>query len=579
MDFDGNYVALIEAALERDARTEGRWARLSNADLSPGACTIHAIAGWQVTLAPESVVCPGVEAFHVLVDRFFPASNPRVVVPSLKEDGTWPHVEDEGRLCLLSSRFGADPGERILYHVSCALDLLNFDNPTRMSEFQREFATYWVRGAQGTDSPKYLSLAKPVGPSREVWYAKRAKSNTLLWADSREALEKWFQNADGLIPKPVRNGWAVWLPAPLAPPGFPQKGKDVLDLVDIPDEVLNRVTRIGYPLPFLVGAQTATGPVWVVAEILPPTSKNFRRRQNRSHSPVTPQTIRQHLAELTVRRLPVERLDGPYIHGRGASEEYEDLAGMRVAVVGCGSLGASVARLLAQAGVGQLFLVDADNLAAHNTSRHVLGQIHLGKNKALSLAARMALDFPHLGAPIAFTTFIEDLTAAQWEQLETCDLIVSAGIDYIGDVAISRWRRQDLDRRPYHVTTWVEPFGLAGHAVALLEDRDISAVVDNDGNSRYRMIQWKPSAIIEWDEAGCGAHFQPHGAVVLQRTVALAAQLCLDVLAGKIDTSTRRVWLGDRESLAAMGGTPSAQFDRSNTEKTLPWPGDAPLVP
>jgi hypothetical protein len=578
VDFGGNYIASIEAALERDARTQGRWARLGDADLYPGSSTILPTAGWRITLAPRSVVCRGVEGFHILVDRFFPASDPRIVVPSLKEDGTWPHVEDEGRLCLLSSRFGADPGERILYHVGCALDLLNFDIPTRTSEFQREFATYWSRGARGTDPPKFLSLTEPGAPSREVWYAEREKSNTLVWADSKEALERWFQNADSALPKPVRNGWAVWLPAPPVPTDFPQKGKDVLDLVAVPDEVLNRVARIGHPLPFLVGAQTVTGPVWVVAEIMPPTSKNFRRRQNRSHTPVTSQLIRQHLAELTVRRQPVERIDGAYIHGRGTSKEYKDLAGMQVAVVGCGSLGASVARLLAQAGVGQLFLVDADNLAAHNTSRHALGQIHLGKNKALSLAARLALDFPHQSAPISFTTFVEYFTAAQWEQLEECDLIVSAGIDYVGDVAISRWRRQELDSRAYHVTTWIEPFAMAGHAVALLEDRDISAVVDEDGNSRYRMIKWKASAKIEWDEAGCGAHFQPHGAVDLQRTVALAARLCLDVLAGKIDASTRRVWLGDRDALAALGGTPTAQFDQSNAEKTLPWPADAPVV-
>ena len=515
-----------------------------------------------------------------MVDRFFPVSDPRIVVPSLKEDGTWPHVEDEGRLCLVSSNASADPGARVLYHIERALDLLNFDKPTRTSEFQREFATYWQRGGQGADPRKHLSLVEPAGGSREVWYAQRTESETLVWADSKEELENWFKNAgDSLNSNAIRRGWAAWLPAPVLPSQFPRKGKQVLELAGMPDDVLNRVARIGSRFPILVGAQTATGPVWVAAEIVASSSRNFRRRESRRNSATTVHSIRSRLADLSVRRLPVERIDGPYVHGRDHNNDYKDIASMRVAIVGCGSLGASVARLLAQAGVGQLVLIDGDKLAAHNTSRHVLGQFHLGKNKARALGTLLKRDFPHQAAPIVFDVRFEQLTTTQLDQLTECDLIVSAGIDYLGDVEISRWRREDLYDRPYHVSTWVEPFALAGHAVALLEDRDISAVVDADGNSRYRLINWKTTTQIEWAEAGCGASFQPHGAVDLQRTVALAARLCLDVLGSKIEQSTRRVWLGDRDDVVLLGGTPSAQFDQSNAEKSLPWPADAPVAP
>jgi hypothetical protein len=580
VDFGGYYVASIETALERNVRTQGRWARLGDVDLSPGSSTIRPVAGWQITLAPKSVVCPGVDTFHVLVDRLFPNSDPRVVVPSLKEDGSWPHVEDEGRLCLDSSNASADSGARVVYHIDRALDLLNFDRPTRRSEFQREFATYWRRGAQGKDSHTHLSLVEPAGRSREVWYAQRKDSESFVWADSKEPLNSWFKNAgDSLSSNAIRRGWAAWLLAPLEPSEFPKKGRDVLALARIPDDVLQRVARIGSRFPILIGAQTATGPVWVAAEIVASSSRNFQRRENRRKPATTVQSIRNRLGDLLVRRLPVERIDGAYVHGRDHNKDYKDLAGMRVVIVGCGSLGASVARLLAQAGVGRLALIDGDTLIAHNTSRHVLGQFYLGKKKARALGVLLKRDFPHQDSPVVFDSRFEQLTTAQLGQLVEYDLVVSAGIDYLGDVEISRWRREDLFSRPYHVSTWVEPFALAGHAVALLEDRDISAVVDDDGNSRYPLIHWKRTARIEWAEAGCGASFQPHGAVDLQRTVALAARLCLDVLVCKTDQSTRRVWLGDRDDVAALGGTPSALFDQSNTEKALPWPEDAPVVP
>jgi hypothetical protein len=410
-------------------------------------------------------------------------------------------------------------------------------------------------------------------------YAQREGSDTFLWAESKQSLELWFDNAGDLLnDKTIRSGWAVWLPAPLAPDAFPKKGKEALSLASIPDEVLYRIARIGRRLAILIGTQTLSGPVWVAADIAAPTSKGFRRRQNRAQPPATAQTVRMRLAELPVRRLPVERVDGSYVHGRDHNKEYNDLASMRVAVVGCGSLGASVARLLVQAGLGQVVLVDGDTMKAYNTSRHVLGQFYLGENKAKALGAFLEQDFPHLAAPIIFDSRVEKLTAEQWEQLAECDLIVSAGIDYLGDWEISRWRREAPYVRPYHVSTWVEQFALAGHAVALMQDRDISAVVDEGGSSRYRLTQWKTAAQFEVPEAGCGNVFQPHGAVDLQRTVTMAARLCLDILTGRVTESTRRVWLGDRDEVQSLGGIPAAEFDQSNAEKTLRWPPGAPAV-
>ncbi len=329
--------------------------------------------------------------------------------------------------------------------------------------------------------------------------------------------------------------------------------------------------------PILLGVQTDTGPIFVVAEIMPSSSRNSQRRYSRQTVGKSGQSIRVQLADLPVRRSSVARIDGSYVHGRDIGKEYKDLAKMRVAIAGCGSLGGAIARLLAQAGVGRLALIDGDQLAAHNTSRHVLGQFYLGQNKAQALASFLDQDFPHMATTIAFDTRVELLGAERLKELENFDLFISAGIDFLGDLAISRWRAEDIESRPYHVTTWVEPFALVGHAAALFEDRDISAVVDDDGNSRYRMIDWDGTARIEWPEAGCGASFQPHGAVDLQRTVALAARLCLDVLNLKITESTRCVWFGDRNALGPLGGTARADFDQSNVEKTLAWPADAPL--
>lgn len=67
-----------------------------------------------------------------------------------------------------------------------------------------------------------------------------------------------------------------------------------------------------------------------------------------------------------------------------------------MAIVGCGAIGAAVARLLAQAGVGELLLVDGDELTVANASRHPLGIDHVGLNKATAMAAVLRRQLPHL---------------------------------------------------------------------------------------------------------------------------------------------------------------------------------------
>jgi hypothetical protein len=579
VEFAGAHIASIEAALENDSEFQGHWARLTNAELSPAAQTLQPVAGWRVELPAESVACPGVEQLQVVIDKFFPNSDPRVIAIGLKEDGSWPHVEDVGRLCLSPSRFGADSGERILLHIRGALDLLNFDKPTRKAEFQREFATYWQRGGvdTGDRAPKHRSLVKPDGQSRVVWYALDPGNRAFVWADTREELVAWFKNAGvPLESKEIRGGWAAWLATALAPADFPKTGQQLLALAEIPDAALASVARLGQRLPVLLGAQTATGPVWVAADLAPGSTTGLQRQGSSARQSAT--KLRNRLADVSVRRLPVERIDGTYIHGRDHNKDYAPLSLTRVAIVGCGSLGGYVARLLAQAGVGRLVLIDGDTLASHNTSRHVLGQFYLGLNKAKALAASLEQDFPHRASPLAFSSRIEKLSAEQWRELRKCEVIISAGIDVLGDREISRWRREDILGRPCHVSAWVEPFALAGHAVALFDDRDIGAVLDEDGFTRYELTKWKSTSQYEIAEAGCGNSFQPHGAVDLQRTVTMAARLCLDILSGRVKESTRSVWLGDRNAVEALGGTPAAEFDQSNAEKVLSWPPDAPVV-
>jgi molybdopterin/thiamine biosynthesis adenylyltransferase len=81
-----------------------------------------------------------------------------------------------------------------------------------------------------------------------------------------------------------------------------------------------------------------------------------------------------------------ERLpDWDRVDGVIGKEKREALALKRVAIVGQGSLGSEVARLLSMTGVGKLTLIDPDKLDAANITRHAAGLTDLGRYKVAAM--------------------------------------------------------------------------------------------------------------------------------------------------------------------------------------------------
>lgn len=75
--------------------------------------------------------------------------------------------------------------------------------------------------------------------------------------------------------------------------------------------------------------------------------------------------------------------------GRFAFADFRKLAAKRVAVVGCGGLGALAAEILARAGVGEVVLFDYDTVEEANLNRLVYRTSDLGRPKVDALAAHL----------------------------------------------------------------------------------------------------------------------------------------------------------------------------------------------
>jgi hypothetical protein len=568
VNFSGADVQSIEEALEK--HRPGQWRRLGAAALEQHSALMPR-AGWQLDVPAGQFACSSVDRLLLLIDHAFPKSEPRVVSSSL-QIGSWPHVEsNSGVLCLRRTLWSASAGDRAVATIADAGALLDFDAARRKVEFDREFAAYWgyLVSAGG---PTFMTLTAPQPQSREIHFAKCRNGSRVLLGDDRRVLQSWLEHSgESVKPQDIGKTKLIWLPEPWSPAEFPSRVQDVINRTE--RGALNAYLRAGESLPVLFGASTASGPVFVGVEVPGGSRQRFRNGFRPNHVPGA--AVAMFSASLPVVRCRVERVDAAWVHGRDHNDQQTTLAAKRVGIVGCGSLGAAVARLLAQMGIGNFILVDLDALSSANTSRHVLGSEFVRENKAAATRRMLLRDFPHLTEVECFDKRFQHLPEANLKRLEECDVIISAGIDTTGDAALDQWRSV-LTTSPVHVCTWVEEYALAGHAIALFAGDALFDGFSTDGDPTFCLTQWPPDAQTRIVEAGCGNSFQPHGVIELYNSVSMVAKLALDVLTGDVTRSCRRAWLGDRDRLVDLGGRPAAEFSVSNTIKIFAWPNGVP---
>ncbi len=538
--------AAVDAALTQQ-RGAGGW-RPTPASQYQTGCTPPIVASWTIDVPTGCVKCASIDHIVVSLDERWPASQLLVSAPQAPTDYSWPHVEPDGKLCLRSTRIECDTVSRVLDSVNWAIDVLNLDELQRREEFHREFLTYWARCSSSTLT--YRSLVKPTGPSRMV--SACHEDNGIVIAETKLGLERWLTNRFAQTPKhEIFKIPFIWLDCPWIPQEFPKITNDIYNL--LPKEFLSAVCFKTPDIPILLGSRTETGPSLVgvrVSQVLPPNIL----RKFRDFDKIPAKVRRTSAAKKPIERCTVSRIDGEWIHGRDQDSGYKTLKHTRLAFVGCGALGSNLARLVIQAGVGECLFIDNDTYGSHNIYRHVLDHSWIGCNKATALAKQMAVEYPHCIAMTDIPARFEELTVEQLDHLSGFDLVITAGLPLETEVVMSEWRALSDNPIP-QVSTWIEPYGIAGHSVAILDGDSLLEKYSPEYKYNYQISNWPDSIRTVVPEAGCGSFFQPHTAAELQLAVNLAYRQVMALVNGRITSSICEVSIGDLDRMAELGGT------------------------
>jgi hypothetical protein len=145
-------------------------------------------AGWGLTTVIEGAPT----RLRLLIDPRFPWSKPRVALVDPPPFPSYPHVEEDGLICVLAEVDEADPRNPLGTAKAVLAGAVNVLEKgltgANVEDFRSEFQSYWAPSTKGA----ICSIVDPCEPSCtiKVWDGKKL----LLAAENDADLRNWLAN-------------------------------------------------------------------------------------------------------------------------------------------------------------------------------------------------------------------------------------------------------------------------------------------------------------------------------------------------------------------------------------------------
>lgn len=519
--------------------------------------------GWRFQVPFQS----GLERrMDVLLREELPFRAPSISLVDRPQFLTWPHVESDGVLCLLGDASTIDPLQPkavLTQLLEDAFELIAAsERGENIDHFKDEFLTYWNHATEKPGPPFYSLL----GDSERTRVIQCWVTDDAVYVgESTDAVLTWLRRRLGALPTSSKTtaGLLLWCPEVLLPAQYPKKTADVLALAQQIgcDQLLMRLAaQDPARIPIVLGFRTQHGRCFAALTIHPRRDPNFYGHKQQvvgkgfraASAPVGLKAIQYLSSAKAIRKSNVERVDHDWVHGRDMDVKQETLKASRVVIFGCGSLGSFVADQLAMAGVGDICLVDPEELKAANVGRHRLGMRQIGRRKARALAEELQADFPHLSIR-GFVMSYQEFRKEHPDEWDRYPLVLSLTGDWAAESHLNISHLESRNDRKI-IYGWTEPHACAGHAVLIAKQGGCLAChFDGVGKFDGALSIWESETRL--NEPACGALFQPYGPVELSGTVNLISNLALECALGLRTQSTHEIWIGSMALTKQNGGT------------------------
>ena len=507
--------------------------------------------------------------FHFLLPRVifaslcvkpdFPHSRPIIFIEK-KHFRKWPHVEINGKLCL-SEPPEMDPKRIIAYTIKDAYDLLRDSiKGENIADFRDEMQSYWKQCAPHKAKIRIISIVSP--PFKTKIVSAYQNEDFILLADNTEQAKQWLSNYYGPTSKKgctffnsifVNIGNKI-----ICPLDYPKNGVEFLKLLDpfytrINNEIWKAFADSKSLIVTCINVETERGDCLVASIQNRPNKDKISKGGFRGVDKLSIPLFKNRLFSSKPQNSNVERADVSWIYGRDKNRKKVNILSKKnVTIIGCGSVGSSVAELLLKSGVGKMHLIDGDKLSTANVSRHVLGMNSYCGFKSIELCSKFRKSYPHAKIE-ADPDYWHEIKEFE-EIFESSDLILELTADKYSFLKLNAWHTKTNKRNTPIIYGYTENHAVAGFCITIGKSGgDIECALDKQGQYQLQITKWPDGHIHQ--EAGCGAEFASYGAIELQYTTSLIARKAIEILLQQCPLiSEIKCWVADKETVEAAGG-------------------------
>lgn len=494
----------------------------------------------------------------------FPKTFPIISVVNSKR--FVPHTSS-GKLCLFDETSvmikKEVPNQLLLDSYDRAIEILEMDPTTQKKEVFREFSAYWENKSKNK-CLLYTNLSAAKAHEFQEYCAIGDKANHLVVSDTIEESRVLLINHMGCKTSEVENYKIPCFRIRLRASSLP-KMNEKFTWKNIRSYILNNITgsqkrrfnqmlsqkfsvvnrMILLAIPSAYGDQYAC--IWL----------HYNNQKRKS--------ALRNIVDCKIDVVTTFRIDPSYMLIRGGTET--NIMEKSVLLIGCGSVGGFLAENLCQFGIGTLDLLDNDILSVDNVHRHVLGfdDAIKGKYKADLLKNQLDSRFPYVDIDsLSFADRSAEMLIREPRRLLHYDLIVSATGNPTLDLEINDVLHK-RDNAPPFVACFNEPYGIGGHAIAVLKNGGCLRCLYSDPISgelsSFQASFVKENQSFSKTISGCSSAFVEYSVLDSQQTAIIASRLIINVLNGKCEHSRLISWIGSAERLRSEGYLTSEHYD------------------
>ncbi|MEX5551437.1 ThiF family adenylyltransferase [Pseudomonas pergaminensis] len=309
-----------------------------------------------------------------------------------------------------------NPAGVIAFCLQQATSVLNqsISNPAQSeADIQAEFQSYWTGSETGAFLSVGLSELSPDQKKAQVYKLPKGQIGEII-STNKEAVERiarsWSTSAN------LREARSCWLfqttVAPAASSALPWTVKETLVWLKTWDaslyaEVQKRIEADRSLLELsriYILIDSPVGRVGFGFTVNKPYIKKATSKESGSNRKYAGKAYFQYLRQFggseKIFRLMTIDLSANFVHTRNLSGSLKQgLSGLKIALLGCGSVGGYVAQAITRLGAGTeggiLSLIDNQFLMPENIGRHVLGFDALLKRKCEGLKDELERQFPY----------------------------------------------------------------------------------------------------------------------------------------------------------------------------------------